>query len=208
MASMLIAWDADGNVIARCSYMARRDETGEVVGHYDFEDLELAGYSLTGLWVVRGAVGSGTWPEFLYDDVHRFRVELRPGRKGGTPLIRALVHRESGFRRERADIEQRLLAHVDRVAREKRQRGEPVEVDITEVVGGPGDRGLLLDADGRTKARFRVEVPDLPFVRRQVDEAAAEPVEAAAEPTAAELAAHLGVSLTKARAMKRQGAGG
>jgi hypothetical protein len=101
------------------------------------------------VWDVKGAVGSGTWPEFLAGRVHDFRVERADGR------ISALVHKGSGRRRERAKIE----AAISKV--KPNGKGER---DIRHLVG-TASRPLLLDDDGRAMARPKAARPTLPVVR-------------------------------------------
>lgn len=137
MVAQLLAYDAAGDVVATLDHVVARDERGDVVGLVDFEAHEAGGGRLTDIWVVAGAAGSGTWPEFLGASAHDFRVALT-GKQ-----IAALVHRTSGHRRERAAIEAAIReAPVN-------DRGER---DLRAIVGGPS-RPLLLDADGRTERR-------------------------------------------------------
>lgn len=113
-------------------------------------------------------VGAGTWPEFL-EDVRGFKVDLRPGAKGGTPKVRALVHKESGHQRKRADLEAevgRRVAASKAAAEAKRaqmrgrpgvkahgpgspDRIKPEPVDVGDLFGGP-DAPIKVDAQGRT----------------------------------------------------------
>lgn len=147
MPGMLIAYDADGNVVATLDYMVATDDDGNTVGLVDFAAHEDAGGEHTAIWnVASDAVevrGSKVWPEWIGNRAHDFLVELEgePGRK----RIKALVHKTSGHRRERAAVEAAIEATptVDGVG------------DIRAVVGGP-DRPLALDADGRAYGR---EVP-------------------------------------------------
>lgn len=153
MLSMLIAYNADGDVIATLDYMVARDGDGNATGLIDFEAHEAAGAALTDVWNVDGAVGSGTWPEWLGSRAHDFRVELDgpPARK----RIRALSHRVSGQRRERHVIEARIAQRVT--------EARDGVADIRDLVGGP-DRPLLLDDEGRTLARRPSVRPSLPVV--------------------------------------------
>lgn len=134
MAAMLLAYDATGAVVATLDYCVARNADGAVVGLIDFEAHEESGGHLTDIWVVAGAVGSGTWPEWLGNAAHAFTVE-----RGSDGRIAALVHRTSGHRRERSDLEDAIRAtpYVDNVR------------DIRHIVGGP-KRPLVLDADGKT----------------------------------------------------------
>lgn len=120
--SMLLAYNAAGEVVATLDYMVIRDDAGNVTGLVDFDAHEAAGGELTDVWIVQGATGSKTWPEHLGGSAHAFRVELDgpPGRK----RISTLVHKVSGHRRHRMDV---------------------------QGVGRP-DRPLLLDEAGRLRA--------------------------------------------------------
>jgi len=142
MLSMLIAYDAAGDVVATLDVMVAKDSAGAVVGLIDFEAHELAGGEMTDVWRVDNATGSKTWPEWIGARAHDFRVELAgpPGKK----RISALVHRESGHRRERAAV----VASIE--ARIRAAGNEPA--DIRDLVGGP-ERPLILDDEGRTLGR-------------------------------------------------------
>jgi hypothetical protein len=135
MLASLLAYDADGNVIATLDSLVACDDAGDVVGLIDFAAHEAAGGKLRDVWNVAGAKGSGTWPEWL-GARHDFTVELDKGKR-----IAALVHKKSGHRRERATIEAQI---ADRI---KAADGQPA--DIRDLVGGPG-RPLVLDTDGKT----------------------------------------------------------
>lgn len=142
MRSMLLAYDAEGNVVATLDYMVARNEAGDVVGMVDFEAHEIAGGELTDIWHNDAAAGSGTWPEWIGGRAHDFRVELEPGWSRSKPRgrrpdhrIRALVHRASDHRRERVAVEVKV---------------EP-GADIRDMIGAP-DRPLQLDDEGRTIA--------------------------------------------------------
>jgi len=138
MLSMLIAYDAAGDVIATLDHMVARDHDGDVIGLVDFAANEQAGTPLTDIWVVERAVGSGSWPEWIGMAAHDFRVERSGGR------IVALVHRQSGHRRDRAAIESAIAQRI--------AEGQGQPIDIRDLVGGP-DRPLILDAEGRTVGR-------------------------------------------------------
>src|SRR6266702_539871 len=114
MLAMLIAYDAAGSVIATLDHMVARDEHGNVVGLIDFEAHELAGGKLRDIWGIQDASGSGTWPEWLGSQAHSFRVELGPDKR-----IAALVHKTSGYRRERALL---MRSEERRVGKECRSR--------------------------------------------------------------------------------------
>ena len=135
MISALLAYDAAGNVVATLDHMVAHDDRGNVVGLLDFEAHELAAGKLRDVWDVQGAAGSGTWPEWLGSQAHAFRVELGPDKR-----ISALVHAQSGYRRERVALEAAIAATPVR---------EDGSRDIRRLVGGPG-RPLILDEQGRT----------------------------------------------------------
>lgn len=139
MLSMLIAYDAVGDVIATLDHMVARNDEGDVVGLLDFTAIEQAGTPLTDIWVVEHAAGSGTWPEWIGVRAHDFRVERAAGR------IVALVHRRSGHRRERGAIDHAVLKRLQLA-------GGRRPADIRDLVGGP-DRPLILDDEGRTVGR-------------------------------------------------------
>lgn len=154
MLSMLLAYDAAGNVIATQAYMVAHDAAGNVLGLIDFEAHEMAGGSLTDIWIQSGAAGSGTWPEWIGGQALSFRVEVGPDKR-----ISALVHGKSGFRRERAAIEAAIRSApvADNGAR-----------DIRAIVGGP-NRPLVLDDQGRTVGRSPAPTgtpADLPVIGR------------------------------------------
>jgi len=125
------------------------------VGLVDFEAHEEAGGKFRQIWNVAQAAGSTTWPEWIGPRAHDFTVELDGQR------IAALVHKKSGHRRERAEIEAVI---EDRI---QKANGKPA--DIRDVVGGP-NRPLLLDENGRTKARTKAKRPVLPVVSRNLSQ--------------------------------------
>ena len=141
MIGSLLAYDAAGNVTSTLDYLVARDSDGNVVGLVDFAAHEAAGGKLRDIWDVKGAVGSATWPEWIGAAAHDFTVELDKRHK--LPL-RALVHKESGHRRERATLE---AAIAKRIA-----KGQPA--DIRDLVGGPNAH-LRLDAKGKTLGRAK-----------------------------------------------------
>lgn len=159
MITMLLAYDATGNVIATLDHVVARDADGNVTGLLDFEAHELAGGKLRDIWDIAGAAGSGTWPEWIGANAHGFTVELGPDKR-----ISALVHAKSGHRRERAAIEGAIRGRVAaakaarpdsaaavRLTHDPKQSG-PGSVDIRDLVGGP-TRPLILDDQGRTVGR-------------------------------------------------------
>jgi hypothetical protein len=150
MLAMLVAWNSAGEIVATLDHMVAQDEDGNVRGLIDFDAHETAGGRLTDIWKISNAIGSGTWPEWLGSSAHGFKVELQGKR------IKALVHKDSGHRRERADVETAIQERITDA------RGKPA--DIRDLVGGP-DRPLLLDDNGRTKARVRAERPPLPVIK-------------------------------------------
>lgn len=162
MVGVLLAYDSDYNVIATRDWQVIYDEAGHPLGLADFERHELAGGEHTEIWTVsqtfdgveRPARGSKFWPEFLGPGAHDFRVELEgpPGAK----RITALVHRESGHRRERSAFD---AAVRDRIA--ATPAGE--EPDLRAIVGGP-NRPLPIDEHGRTAQRPVRRVPKVPLI--------------------------------------------
>jgi hypothetical protein len=142
----LLAYDATGTVIATLGHVVARDERGDAIGLVDFAAHEDAGGEHLDIWHVHAAVGSKVWPEHLGSSAHAFRVELDgpPGRKG----ISALIHLETGHRRERSAIEAAIEAApvVEGVR------------DLRHIVGGPG-RPLQLDDAGRTIPRAHPNAP-------------------------------------------------
>ena len=154
MLAMLVAYDATGQVIATRDYCVEYGPDGRPVGLHDFAAIERSGRPLLAEWNVQGAVGSKVWPEWLGTRAHEFRVELGVG-PGGRTWIAALVHRVSGVRRERADIEASLADLVD--------AGGVVRVDY--LVGNPQEP-LVLAADGRTEGvAANYIASDLPLIR-------------------------------------------
>lgn len=154
MLSMLLAYDAAGNVIATLDHLIVTDSAGNL-GLVNFDAIENAGAEMTAAaWTVDGATGSKTWPEWLGAAAHEFRVELAgpPGHK----RIVALVHRQSGYRRERSVIEGEIASRIAAAA------GKPA--DIRDIVGGP-DRPLRLDPEGRVYGR---EVPNVSLATEHV----------------------------------------
>lgn len=141
---MLLAYDVDGSVIATLDHLVAHDEHGEAIGLVDFEAHEVAGGKLRDIWEVSNAVGSGTWPEWLGGGVHDFRVELDAAKR-----ITALVHKQSGYRRERASVDAAIEA-VEPDASGAR--------DIRHLVGGPM-RPIRLDADGKTAPPVKAGTP-------------------------------------------------
>lgn len=149
MLSMLLAYDAAGNVVETLDYICARDDDGKVIGLIDFQAHEDQGGQLTDIWLVPKATGSGTWPEWIGPQAHAFRVERDGGR------IVALVHKSSGHRRERtrveAEIEVRLV------------RGQG-RADLRDLVGGP-NKPMILDDEGKTKPAIIHGTPQhLPLV--------------------------------------------
>lgn len=153
MLCSLIAYDANGDVVATLDHVVAKDSEGRVVGLVDFEAQELSGGELTDIWQVSGATGSKTWPEWIGPRIYDFRVELvgLPGRK----RITSLVHKVSGFRRERAAIEAEIARRIAEAD------GKPA--DIRDLVGGP-ERPLVLAADGRNLAPVVFVPSSLPVV--------------------------------------------
>lgn len=162
---MLLAYDASGRVVATLDFLVSLDENGDPRGLVDFAEVEAAG-ELTDVWRVDGAVGSGTWPEWLGSRASEFRVERAGGRivalehvgrnappgEGGAPVP------ASGHRRRRQDVEDAI---AERIAA---AHGDPA--DIRDLVGGP-DRPLGMDPEGRSTGRGQlVEPTALPVIGR------------------------------------------
>lgn len=154
---MLLAYDKDGNVLGTLTQLVKyHPETGELLGIEDFADDEANGRPHMpdpadpepwrighGSWTIyptdgspNPVKGSKVWPEWLGSRAAEFRVELTG--KAGKKRIEALVHKETGHRRERVAIE---AAIADRHAKAK---GGPA--DIRDLVGTP-DRSLNIDKD-------------------------------------------------------------
>jgi hypothetical protein len=149
--SELLAYDAAKNVIATLGHVVASDESGHALGLVDFDSHEQSGGRLRDIWEVSGAVGSGTWPEWLGGAAHSFRVELDSSKR-----IVALVHKTSGQRRERAAI----VSAIEAVPVIDGKR------DIRHLVGGP-TRPLTLDEHGRNATRSAGEKPPhLPIIGR------------------------------------------
>lgn len=182
MLRSLIAYDANGEVVATLGHMVARDEDGNVTGLVDFEAHENAGGRMRDIWVKRSAVGSATWPEWIGAAIYDFRVELDPDPSPVRARISALVHKKSGHRRERAAIEVEIerrheQARAEVAARKSpgwkaavnRIRGIEVDerpvVDLRDLLGGPG-KPILLDEDGKTRARPKAKPVNLPVVKR------------------------------------------
>lgn len=140
MLSMLIAYDANGDIIATEDVTMWVDHEGR--RHIiDAAAHEAAGGKLRQLWHVTGAVGSSTWPEWLGEQVHEFRVEVDARHK---LRARRLVHKVSGHVRHRDVIEAAIAERI-----EQAQDGP---ADLRDIVGGPG-RPIHLDRDGVTVGR-------------------------------------------------------
>lgn len=154
MITMLLGWDKDGNVVATLDYQVQTLD-GVVVGLIDFEAHESAGGRMRDVAEWDGAVGAGTWPEWLGGQAHAFKVELHPSPAPARARIAALVHRESGHRRVRADIEAAIQQRVS-------DEGGWA-TDIRDIVGGPG-RPLQLDEQGQTLPKRVPTAPALPVI--------------------------------------------
>jgi hypothetical protein len=143
MLCSLIAYDAAGNGMDTLESMAALDAAGNVIDLIDFAAHEAAGGEATDIWVRLGAAGAKAWPEWLGSQVTQFQVELvgPPGRK----RIAALIHKASGYRRERDAIE----AAIEKEAADMMLSDGTRAKDLRPIVGGPG-RPLILDGQGRT----------------------------------------------------------
>ncbi len=151
MLSMLLAYDADGNVVATLDYVVAYDpDTGEALGLVDFEAVEDdPAKALTDVWNASAAVGSGTWPEWIGTAAHDFKVT----RAGGK--ITELTHK-TGTKRVRSVIK-------DAIATAIRESKEPP--NITPIVGSPS-QPLALNSRGNRAARKRAQPTTLPLARR------------------------------------------
>lgn len=148
---VLLAFDATGNILATLDWLVvAPTPDGAVI--VDFEAEEAQGHDLAAIYPVAGAVGHGTWPEYLGGQFHEFRVELdsagrvsalvRKPRAAFTDS-RGQVHSQvpGGHRRERLAVEAAIAA-APSIAGGR---------DIRHIVGGP-QRPLALDDQGRTVA--------------------------------------------------------
>jgi hypothetical protein len=167
MLTMLLAWNASGDIIAARLKQVVYDDQGSALGLVDFEAHELAGGALTDIWRVWTrrddeprvyAVGSGTWPEWLGPAVRDFRVEADPRPLvgvGGHHRIKALIHKGSGYRRERADleraIEERLAVMRSNLPPEAADDPLPESLllSVLRAERGTPQRPKRVDADGR-----------------------------------------------------------
>lgn len=124
MLSMIMAYDADGNVIATLDYLVQYDKDGNVIGLVDFEKQESSDNGLLGVWNVEGAKGSGTWPEWLGPAAHNFTVERRDGK------IARLIPKDGRRKvRVRSDIEARVQARIN--------EAEGTPAYVSDIVGSP-----------------------------------------------------------------------
>lgn len=225
MLRSLVAYDAQGNIVATLDHVVAQDDAGNVIGLVDFAAHEENGGSMREVWDVQRldqpvplgiakqvlgrdpkpdeaitlspdhpwriahetVVGAATWPEWLGGAAYDFKVELDPAPGQARARIAALVHKKSGHRRQRKDIEAAIAERTNeaKVVAQKqgqeqraflRAKGVPEEtvmeftdpphkVDLRDIVGGP-KAPLLLDEDGKTMKRPKVERPDLPIVGR------------------------------------------
>lgn len=134
----------DGDVAVMADFAAHEERGGALID-----------YGANGL-----AVGAATWPEWLHGrDVRNCDLELEPGWSRHTSRserpdyrIAALVHKTSGYRRERAAIEEAIADRIIVAHAEASATGREPVADLRTLVGGP-DRPLRLDDDGRTIGR-------------------------------------------------------
>ena len=140
-------------------YASRRTRTASVVGLIDFAAHE-AGRRATArhLGTLRCGRLARHGPNGSAARAHDFRVELDPNPGKARARIKALVHKQSGHRRERADIEAAISGRIEQAKREGKKAA-----DIRDIVGGP-DRPLLIDEKGKTKKREKVQRPNLPVI--------------------------------------------
>jgi hypothetical protein len=162
---MMVAYDANGNIVATQSYQLLYDIKGHPVGLVDYQRAEESGIEATEYFHVRvfdqnnneipGVVkGAKFWPEYLGARAFDFKVELDgpPGQK----RIAALVHKTSGHRRERCQIDAAIAARI--------VDAKGGAADIRDLVGGP-DRPIKLDHEGRAVDPLRISMTtDLPVV--------------------------------------------
>jgi hypothetical protein len=188
MLHSLIAYDANGDIVGTLDHMLAKDDAGNVAGLVDFAAHEDAGGRLREIWTQSSAVGSASWPEWIGSQAHDFTVELDPDPSPARARIKALVHKKSGHRRERAAIEAEIEKRINAARSEAHKQGDerrkqlkargvkaeivaqfsdppPAAVDLRDLLGGPG-KPLLLDENGKTRPRQQRSRPDLPVVKR------------------------------------------
>jgi hypothetical protein len=187
MLSMLVGWNAAGDIVSTQEFMTIKDENDEILGLVDYEAHEAAGGRMRDITEFPNVVGSATWPEWLGGQAHHFMVELEPNPSPARARIKALVHKTSGHRRERAAIEAAISERINEKKAEAKKRGDerrahlrkrgvaiadefpdppPEAADLRDMLGGP-NRPLLLDEDGRTKPRVKAKRPALPVISRR-----------------------------------------
>lgn len=206
MTGMLIVYDADGNVVGTRDYQVIYDpDTLEPIGLADYSAHEENGGEASDWGMVltydhvfdkkgnetqvlrdpQPVKGCKVWPEWIGGYAHFFKVELDgpPGNK----RIKALVHKNSGHRRERSSIEAAIAERINDKKVEAKKRGddfrkeakakglprnvvdampdpEPEPADLRDLLGGP-DRPLQLDDQGHTKPRAaKSQKPNLPVI--------------------------------------------
>lgn len=157
MISMLIAYDANGNVVGTLSHVVARDDEGNIVGLVDFDAHESAGGKMRDIWEVSNAVGSGTWPEWIGARAHDFKVEVDPD----TKKITSLVHKKTGKKRTLVDIHKRIQ---DRIASTEQGKA----ADLRDILGGP-TQPLLIDDNGNPdKVVLNGTPKHIPVIKRGV----------------------------------------
>lgn len=154
MLGMLLAYDAAGNIIGTLDHLVQHDENGKA-GLVNFAAHEDAGGEMTSVWTVAGAAGSKVWPEWLGSAAHGFRVELEG--PSGHKRIAALVHKESGYRRERAALEEKIQERIYTAGK------KGATADIRDLVGGP-DRPIKLTKNGTNKRAPGAAIQTLPLI--------------------------------------------
>lgn len=92
MAAFLVAWNENGDIVATLDGLFLEGQAVDLLA------AEAAGRKMRDLWLVAGAIGSGTWPTNIGGEAHRYRVELDPEQPH---RVVALVHRDTGERIER-----------------------------------------------------------------------------------------------------------
>jgi hypothetical protein len=92
VSAFLVAWNEAGDILATLDGLFMDG------AYVDLLAAEASGRKMRDLWLVAGAIGSGTWPTNIGGEAHRYRVELDPEQPH---RVVALVHRDTGERIER-----------------------------------------------------------------------------------------------------------
>lgn len=150
MLGMLVAYDADGNIIhAReyqwiydpdtlapielANYIAHEEGGGENTHWwnklvYDLKGVDKKGNAIWELRADQPVKGSKVWPEWIGAHALHFKVRLEgpPGNK----RITALIHKESGHVRERAAVEQAIADRIDGHVKEAKKHGDEMRANF------------------------------------------------------------------------------